>query len=369
VLLTKAFPSADVQMETFSRQPNARRNSCKAWRFLLNKPASAAGSATLPPLKRFETLLMIQAKTPHKNRRYFTSTVPGTMECRENCRCKAERKARDWRNRYGSSKRMPLPTEKFLRFLGRIVRPISIQGLPLLLVAAQAFFWLGGQFNPAMNEQLVLTWDKVLAGEVWRIFSFVLVAPAGHPLFAIFYFYILYMMGNFLEQTWGTVRFCSFVYLGLFLNVLAGLAVRDAPISGTYMYSTIFLAFATFNPNFTFMIMFVLPVKVKYLAWLQAAGFLLMIFGGPLSVSLMVVVALGNYVLFFADMLINRGTGFHRRMKWQAKVKESKKKPVHTCIACGIDSNTDRNMDFRYCSQCTDTPAYCEQHLRDHEHI
>lgn len=264
---------------------------------------------------------------------------------------------------------MPLPTEKFLRLLDRVVRPFAIQGLPVLLVAAQAFFWLGGQLNPAMNEQLLLIWDKVLAGEVWRVVSFVLVAPAGHPLFAIFYFYILYMMGSFLEQTWGSVRFCSFVYLGLFLNVLAGLAVRDAAISGTYMYSTIFLAFATFNPNFTFMIMFVLPVKVKYLAWIQAAGFVLMCLTGSWAISLMVVAALGNYLLFFADMLINRGASFHRRMNRQANAKQSRKKPMHTCIVCGIDSNTDRDMDFRYCSKCTDTPAYCEQHLRDHEHL
>ena len=263
---------------------------------------------------------------------------------------------------------MPLLTEKFLRWLDRIVRPIAVPGLPLLLVAAQAVFYLGGQLNPAMNEQLVLIWNKVLAGEVWRVFTFALVAPAGHPLFAIFYFYILYMMGNFLEQTWGSIRFCAFVYLGLFLNVLAGLLVRDAPISGTYMYSTIFLAFATFNPNFTFMIMFVLPVKVKYLAWLQAAGFLLMCLSGSWPVTLMVIAALGNYLLFFSDRLINRGTNFHRKMSWNAKVKQTQK-PVHTCIVCGIDSNRNPNIDFRYCSKCTDTPAYCEEHLRDHEHV
>ncbi len=264
---------------------------------------------------------------------------------------------------------MPLRTEKFLRFLDRIVRPISIQGLPLLLVAAQAFFYIGGQINPPMNEQLLLVWNKVLGGEFWRVFSFPMVAPAGHPIFAIFYFYILYMMGSFLERTWGSVRFCSFIYLGLLLNLLSGLAVRDAAISGTYMYSTIFLAFATFNPNFTFMIMFVLPVKVKYLAWIQAAFFLLTILTGPLPASLMVIAALGNYLLFFSDMMVNRGTSFHRRLKWQAKVQETKKKPMHTCIVCGIDSHTDRNMDFRYCSKCDGTPAYCEEHLRDHEHL
>lgn len=239
----------------------------------------------------------------------------------------------------------------------------------MIMVAAQAAVWLSAQFNPAMNSGLVLIWDLVLEGQVWRLFTFMLISPAGHPFFAIFYFYILYMMGNFLEQSWGTTRFCSFVYLGLVLNILAGLIVRDAPISGSYMYATLFLAFATLNPNFTFMIMFILPVKVKYLAWLQAAGYVLMFLAGPLSVSLMVLAALGNYLLFFADALRNRGTGFHRQMKWKAKNARTQKKPVHTCVVCGIDSNVDRNMDFRYCTKCAGTPAYCEQHLPDHEHI
>lgn len=262
-----------------------------------------------------------------------------------------------------------LRTEKILRGLDRVVAPIAISNLPLLLVGAQAICWVATQLNPMMVERLVLIWDLVLEGEVWRLLTFAMVSPAGHPLFAIFYFYLLYMMGTFLEQTWGTVRFCAFIYLGLLLNVLAGLVVRDAAITGNYMYATIFLAFATFNPNFTFMIMFILPVKVKYLAWLQAAMYLLTFFTGPLSASLMVLAALGNYLLFFAGDLANRGTNFHRRLKWKSQVAETKKKPTHTCITCGIDSNTDRNMDFRYCSTCDGTPAYCEQHLRDHQHI
>lgn len=237
------------------------------------------------------------------------------------------------------------------------------------MVAAQAAVWLSSQFNPVMESSLSLVWDRVFEGQIWRLFTFMLVSPAGHPLFAIFYFYILYMMGNFLEQTWGSVRFCSFVYVGLLLNVLAGLVVSDQPITGSYMYATLFLAFATFNPNFSFLIMFILPVKVKYLAWLQAAGYLLMFLGGPLSVSLMVVVALGNYLLFFADVLLNRGNSLHRRLQWKAKTAQTSKKPVHVCIVCGIDSNADRNMDFRYCTKCEGTPAYCEEHLPNHAHI
>jgi len=261
----------------------------------------------------------------------------------------------------------------FLNWLDRIVRPIAIGQLPLFLTIAQAAFWLSGLFNPAVPQRMTLVWNLVLQGEVWRIFTFMFVAPAGNPIFAIFYFYLLYMMGNFLEQTWGTVRFCAFMYVGLLLTIVASVLVPSAPFIGSYMYATIFLAFATFNPNFTFLIMFVLPVKVKYLAWLQAAGYLWMFFEGistgNWSVSLMILAALGNYLLYFADYLASRGLGLHRRLKWQAKVQKDRRAPKHVCVVCGITSNDDRNMDFRYCSKCAGTPAYCEKHLKDHEHI
>ena len=264
---------------------------------------------------------------------------------------------------------MPFLNQTFLKWLDRIVRPLAVANLTMYIVAAQAIVYVACITNPPLTERLLLSWDLVFRGEVWRLLTFMLVAPVGSPIFAIFYFYILYMMGNVLEMTWGTVRFCSFVYLGLFLLAIAGLILRHEMISGNYLYATIFLAFATLNPNFTFMIMFILPVKVKYLAWLQAAGYLYMFSFGDNGDKLMVAAALGNYLLFFGDMLVSRGTGFHRKLKWEAKVAQDKGEPRHVCVVCGIDSNRNRNIDFRYCSKCFGTPAYCEEHLANHEHI
>ena len=264
---------------------------------------------------------------------------------------------------------MQFPTQKLLDWLDRIVAPIAVEKLPIVLVAAQAIVYLACLSNPALVEKLLLNWDLVFQGEVWRLFSFMLVAPVGSPIFAIFYFYLLYMMGNYLETAWGAVRFCAFVYLGLFLLAVSGLIVRDQMISGNYLYATIFLAFATLNPEFSFLIMFILPVKVKYLAWIQAAFYLFTFAMGDPSQKLMVAAALGNYLIFFGDVLLNRGTGFHRRLNWQTKVAGEQNKPRHVCVICGIDSNRDRDMDFRYCSKCDGAPAYCEEHLKNHEHI
>lgn len=264
---------------------------------------------------------------------------------------------------------MAFSTEGLIKLLDRIVAPIAVANLPILLVVAQAVVYMACLSNPLLTEKLLLNCDLVFQGEIWRLFTFMLVAPAGHPIFAIFYFYILYMMGNFLESTWGAVRFCSFVYLGLFLLVVAGLFSRSEMISGNYLYATIFLAFATLNPNFSFLIMFVLPVKVKYLAWIQAAFYLLTFTFGPWAAKLMVAAALGNYLIFFSDQLIGQGTGFHRRLTNQTQGTRTLSKPRHVCVVCGIDSNTDRDMDFRYCSRCEGDHAYCEEHLRNHVHV
>lgn len=265
---------------------------------------------------------------------------------------------------------MQSPTQIVLKLLDRIVRPISIANLPMGLVVSQAIVLVACISNPFLPARLMLNWQLVLQGEPWRLFTFMFVGPVAPSIFAIFYFFLLHLMGRYLELAWGTVRFCTFVYLGLFLQAIAAYFMPGGGfVSGTYIYATIFLAFATLNPNFILQVMFILPVKVKYLAWLQGFGYAYAFATGDASTKVMVAASVGNYLLFFGESLYRRGTNFQRRRAWQAKVVDDSQKPRHVCVVCGIDSNTNRNIDFRYCSKCAGTPAYCEEHLRNHECI
>ena len=79
------------------------------------------------------------------------------------------------------------------------------------------------------------------------------------------------MMSNSLEEEWGIFKLN--IYLLTCVLLVAGAFVGQV-ISPTgtifvaprFLYFCVF-AFATFNPNIEFLVMFVIPMKVKWIAW------------------------------------------------------------------------------------------------------
>jgi hypothetical protein len=258
---------------------------------------------------------------------------------------------------------------KFLDLLDRVVRPIAIPNLTQIIIAGQAIMFLAGMTDPALVSRASLVWSLVLQGEVWRLVTFLIIPVSFSPLWLFFALYIFYMFGTALEQHWGVVRYNTFLMLGALLTIAAAGLVPNLPVDGTFLYGTVFLAFATYNPNFTLNLFFVLPVKVKWLAWLQAAGYGLAFLVGGMAAKLLVLASIGNYLIFFAPKAIAWFRHRDRRKKWEARQFKPGAQPRHKCAKCGIDSDTHPNADFRYCSKCGGEKAYCQDHLRDHEHV
>lgn len=90
-----------------------------------------------------------------------------------------------------------------------------------------------------------------------------------------------------LEREWGTAKFNVFYGLGILLNVVVGflLYAVTAPLypshllpllttaSMTYVNLSLFFAFATLYPNMQVLLFFIIPIKIKWLAWIDAALF------------------------------------------------------------------------------------------------
>ena len=258
---------------------------------------------------------------------------------------------------------------KFLERLDRIVRPIAIPNVTLVIIIGQVFMLLGSSADETLLGRSVLNWDLVLEGQVWRLLTFFFIPPMANPIFLLFIYMIFYMMGTSLESHWGMVRYNTFLWLGAVLTIGAAGICHDQSVTGGFLQGTVFLAFATYNPNFELRLFFVLPVKVKWLAMIQAAGYGLAFLGGPLSSKLMIVASIGNYLIFFAPSLYSRIANRQRRVQWEKRQYDPGTKARHTCATCGVDSNTDPKMDFRYCSKCNGDLAYCADHLRSHEHV
>ena len=161
----------------------------------------------------------------------------------------------------------------------------------------------------------------ILQGQLWRVLSFIFVPTSGgfvlwFVMTTLFYYYI----GNALERQWGTTRFTVFYGLGVLLNIIMGFVM-----GGTSMYyinMSMFFAFATLYPEMQVLLMGILPIKVKWLAWLDAAMFAFDIFFSIFSrqwiTAVLPLVALLNYFIFFWDDLMSvvRRTG--QRAVYQA---------------------------------------------------
>jgi hypothetical protein len=251
-------------------------------------------------------------------------------------------------------------------------RRYAIPNLTAYLVAGQAAAVVIHMVQPAWTELLFLVPEKVAAGEYWRLLSFLFAPPAMHPIFAFFALYLLYLMGTALEANWGAFRYNTYVFIA-WLATLVSASFAPAQATGnTFIDTSVFLAFAMLYPNFTLSILFILPVKIKWLAlitWLYY-GYV-MILPPPdqeWSARLSVVASVANFLLFFWRDIYSRLRHGHRRMRWQSRVLEHRDKPFHVCAKCGITDKTDRFMDFRYCNDCVPALGYCTAHIRDHEH-
>ena len=256
---------------------------------------------------------------------------------------------------------------KLLDRLDRIVRPVVIPNLTVVIIVLQVVVFLFASGDAGLLKRAELTWSAVMAGEVWRLLTFIMIPPTLNPIFLLFALYLFHLMGSALEQTWGTVRYNLFFYLGYLLTVSAAAISPDVPASGIFLQGSIFLAFATYFPRFELRLFFILPVQVRWLAYLQALGYGVIIIGVR-DARLMTIAALGNYMIFFTPIILNKVKATRRKIEWQAKQRTvNPDQPRHTCASCGINSNDSPDMDFRYCSGCGGEYAYCTEHLRNHE--
>ena len=150
----------------------------------------------------------------------------------------------------------------------------------------------------AVSQYLWLDWNAVRAGQLWRVLSFLSLPPAASPFFLLFSLYFFCLMGNGLESQWGTSKFTLFYTVGALGTIIGSLFTGFA--TNQYLNLSLFLAFAAIYPNYTVMVFFILPVKVKYLALLDVLLYLYLFFqiGWPERVALLL--SLANVLLFFS---------------------------------------------------------------------
>jgi membrane associated rhomboid family serine protease len=195
-----------------------------------------------------------------------------------------------------------------MNWLDRLERRFGNWGIPqfaLLIVTANGLIYLLSMSRPDFLYQLVLSPEAVRAGQWWRVITFLFVPPHIAPLWMMFWLLVLYQFALALENEWGNFRFCVFYAIGAMATVLTAFIIGE-PLSNVPLNTTLFLAFATLYPDTPLLLFFIIPIKVKYLAWFSWAGIVVSVIFGSLVTRAGIAASLVNYFLFFGGQLWDR---------------------------------------------------------------
>lgn len=281
-----------------------------------------------------------------------------------------------------------------MNWLDKLERKIGRFAIPNLTLYLLGGYIIGFgilYFMPGLLAWLTLEPAYILRGQVWRIISWVLIPPTNKIISLFFLLLLYYSLGTALERTWGTFRYNVYIISGILFTLIASFALYGiyfliygvevslssvGLISTNYITMSIFLAFAAIYPDMEVLIMFILPVKMKWMALVYAAMALFYFITGGVATKVAIGASLLNFVIFFLSSR-NMHRFNPREQARRAKFKKQAKGPRmtytngahHRCAVCGRTELDDRNLEFRFCSKCNGNYEYCQDHLFTHEHV
>ncbi len=212
---------------------------------------------------------------------------------------------------------------KFLDRLDKKYSRYGIENLMLYVIGAMALIYfldyaLYANYEVSLNSLMMFDRDAIFRGELWRIVTFAFMSPLSNPLFLVFSLYFYWISGNGLEAQWGRFKFNVFYFFGLLCTLASGLITGYA--TNSYVNLTLFLAFAILYPNYEILLFFILPIKVKYIAIVDAIGLLLSFVISNWRGKIALIVALGNLILFFGSDIIDKIKYAKRRHDFKKSV-------------------------------------------------
>lgn len=260
----------------------------------------------------------------------------------------------------------------------------GVHNIMLYISIGNVAFWILSMIKPALMQYFTFAPAMILRGEVWRLFTFIIYPPTtGMLAFIAFYFY--YWIGSTLEKYWGTGEFNCYLLIGWGLIIVYGFIVYF--ITGInysyggecveYLFLSLFFSFASLFPDVKVLLFFIIPIKMKWLAIVDAVFFLMAVINNPFPWKLIPVIAIINYLIFFMPDILRmiRGnktsatTIKFRKESQRIRREQQSQLYKHKCAVCGRTDTDYPNLEFRYCSRCAGYRCFCEDHINNHIHF
>ena len=286
--------------------------------------------------------------------------------------------------------------------LRRKLEKYAIPNLTLYLIICYGIGYLMQYLVPAGYQYLMIDPFLVLKGQVWRLVTWILIPPdSSNIFFVLITLYLYYSLGGLLERIWGTYKYNVYLFSGLLFTILGafvlcgysvlmgaqptmytglyllnnGSAVYFGQFSTYYINMSIFLACAASIPDVQVLLMFIFPIKVKWLGIVYGIILLVNCIQGGIATWIVVIFSLLNFLVFFLRSKgkmhlsvgqIKRQQEFHQKMRSAGQTKGITR---HKCAICGRTELDGDDLEFRFCSKCNGNYEYCQYHLFTHEHV
>lgn len=285
----------------------------------------------------------------------------------------------------------------------------AIKNLPVVILICYAIGYvleLVDRYNVILSAISLDPYAIFHKAQIWRLFTWVLIPPRDLSIWVIFVLLFYYSISKSLEKVWGTWMLNVYVFSGLFFTIIGTILVylffRFVPtaavsqngldavmrvfsmqyVSTYYISTSLFLAYAATFPDATVLLMFFIPVKVKYMGFVYAGYLVLSCIYGGWPVATVVVFSMINFAVFFF-MQRSRFRGSpkarfahaKRRHEFKAEVEKGRNDAFaygiskHKCAICGRTELDYPDLEFRFCSKCNGNYEYCADHLFTHKHI
>ncbi len=210
--------------------------------------------------------------------------------------------------------------ESLLDKLDRKIGKYAPKYIMTIIVIGTAIVWALEYFVAARTGIWIswyLMFDKaaILQGQVWRVVTFLFVPDEYNPVFLAISLYFYWMIGNALEKEWGAFKFDLFYFCGVLCTIGAGFITGYASVF--YLNLSLFLAFAILYPDYQVLLFFFIPVKMKWLAIVDAVSIVLLLIFNTWAGRIAIFVALFNLILFLTGIVVRRIIAWRRKKKWQ----------------------------------------------------
>src|SRR2546428_3101872 len=180
---------------------------------------------------------------------------------------------------------------------------LGIPGLIRIIVGFNALVFVLVRLNPDFVSVLNLDPAHIRHGEIWRLITYIFIPQTFSFLWIIFVLWFLWFIGEGLERAWGAFRLTLYFLVGM-IGTTAAALFFGSNFSNTMLIASLFYAFARFYPDEVIYVLFILPVKIKWVAWVSAAFLLLGFFLNSNSYRMATVAAFANYLIFFGPEMI-----------------------------------------------------------------